>query len=298
MSMYNQKLVCSIKVNGKILREFKETVYIKFGSEYAISLKNLNTVRAIVNVFIDGDNIVPGGLVLNAGQSVDLERSIKNNNLTEGAKLKFIERTGNIEQHRGIKLEDGVVRVEYQFEVACPVIQVNDTFWKDESWKKNIVGGPYTGGAYYRDLMTKTIGTSGAVSSTMNVNGALRSVDYSKGETMKAQASSAINDYCLSNNISTSSGTVHDGMATMDWNDAGITVEGSKSTQKFSTVTVGQLEDQKHTIVLKLLGETPNNVPVLESVTVKTKQECPTCGAKNNAQSKFCSECGTGLTIY
>lgn len=298
MTMYNQKLVASIKVNGKILREFKETVYIKFGSEYAISLKNLNTVRAIVNVFIDGDNIVPGGLVLNAGQSVDLERSIKNNNLTEGAKLKFIERTGNIEQHRGIKLEDGVVRVEYQFEVARPVIQVNDTFWKDESWKKNIVGGPYTGGAYYGDLMTKTIGTSGAVSSTMNVNGALRSVDYSKGETMKAQASSATNDYCLSNNISTSSGTVHDGMATMDWNDAGITVEGSKSTQKFSTVTVGQLEDQKHTIVLKLLGETPNNVPVLESVTVKTKQECPTCGKKNKATTKFCSECGTSLIQY
>ena len=116
--MYNQKLVASIKANGKILREFKDTVYVPFSSEYSILLKNLNTVRAVVNVFIDGENVVPGGLVLNAGQEVDLERSIKNGNLTEGNKFKFIERTGAVEQHRGIKLEDGIVRIEYQFEMV------------------------------------------------------------------------------------------------------------------------------------------------------------------------------------
>ena len=65
--MYNSKLVASIKANGKVLREFKDTVYIPFGSEYSILLKNLNTVRALINIYIDGDNVVPGGLVLNAG---------------------------------------------------------------------------------------------------------------------------------------------------------------------------------------------------------------------------------------
>ena len=114
--MYNQKLVASIKSKGKILREFKDTVYIPFASEYSILLKNLNTVRAVVNVFIDGENVVPGGLVLAAGQEVELERSIKNGNLTEGNRFKFIERTGAVEAHRGIKLEDGIVRIEYQFE--------------------------------------------------------------------------------------------------------------------------------------------------------------------------------------
>ncbi len=114
--MYNSKLVASLKANGKILREFKDTVYIPFGSEYSILIKNLNTVRAIVNVYIDGENAVPGGLVVSPGQEIDLERSIKNGNMTEGNKFKFIERTGNIEQHRGVKLEDGIVRIEYQFE--------------------------------------------------------------------------------------------------------------------------------------------------------------------------------------
>ena len=53
--MYNNQLVASLKANGKILREFKDTVYIPFGSEYSFLLKNLNTTRALVNVFIDGE---------------------------------------------------------------------------------------------------------------------------------------------------------------------------------------------------------------------------------------------------
>ena len=114
--MYNNKAAVAIKVNGKVLREFKDTVYIPFGSEYSILLKNLNTVRALINVYIDGDNVVPGGLVLNAGQEVDLERAIRNGNMSEGNRFKFIERTSNIEDHRGIKLEDGLIRIEFQFE--------------------------------------------------------------------------------------------------------------------------------------------------------------------------------------
>jgi len=119
--MYQSKLAAAIKVNGKVLREFKDTVHIPFGSEYTILLKNLNTQRAVVNVFIDGDDMVPGGIVLNAGQEIDLERSVKNGNLTEGNRFKFIERTGAVEKHRGIKLEDGLVRIEFQFEQPRPI---------------------------------------------------------------------------------------------------------------------------------------------------------------------------------
>jgi len=123
--MYNQKLVASIKSKGKVLREFKDTVYIPFASEYSILLKNLNTTRAVVNVYIDGDNVVPGGLVIDAGRTIDLERWIKNGNLSEGNKFKFIERTQAIEDGpRGIKMEDGLVRIEYQFEIPRPILNI------------------------------------------------------------------------------------------------------------------------------------------------------------------------------
>jgi len=274
--MYNNKLVASLKANGKILREFKDTVYCPFGAEYSILLKNLNTVRAVVNIFIDGENIVPGGLVLNAGQEIDLERSIKNGNLTEGNRFKFIERTSKIEDGpRGIKLEDGLVRIEFQFEKPY-VPQVINTGWITAS------GG-----------MTNT---------SYNINGALRSVDWSKNGEITAQAASAsVDKYCAVNGIINKM-ELHDGMATMDSyvpkNDVGITVPGSKSTQKFQTTYMNSLETEKHTIVLKLLGETEDNKPVLKPVTTKHKPKCVTCGKQNKATAKFCTECGTALEIF
>ena len=137
--MYQSKLVASIKANSKVLREFKDTIYIPFASEYSILLKNLNTTRAVVNVFIDGENVVPGGLVIDPGRTVDLERWIKNGNLSEGNKFKFIERTSAIEDGpRGIKLEDGLIRVEYQFEVPRPVINIPQ--WSSTTLTRGISG--------------------------------------------------------------------------------------------------------------------------------------------------------------
>ena len=276
--MYGNKLAAAIKVNGKVLREFKDTVYIPFGSEYAITLKNLHTTRAVVNVFIDGDNVVPGGLVLNAGQSIDLERSIKNNNLTEGNKFKFIERTGKIEEHRGIGVEDGLVRVEYQFEHPRPIFNV----------------APVWNSSQYPGVVDKYSSWSQVSGSTsqFNVNGSLRGIDYSKGEAVKASATSAINS------VVPQSAELHDGMATMDWNDTGITVPGSKSTQSFQTTTIGLLETEKHNLVFKIVGDLGHNKPVVKPVTVKAKPKCVTCGKQNKATAKFCSECGTALEVY
>ena len=290
--MYQSKLVASLKANGKILREFKDTVYIPFGSEYSFLIKNLNTTRALVNVFIDGENVIEGGLVLNTGQEVDLERYVKNGNLREGNRFKFIERTGAVEQHRGTKLEDGLVRIEFQFEK--PPVSINTL----SDWQKNQIFNGVRFSEFKGATDKFTVTASGATYSA-NVNGVMRGVDFSNGESVKAQATAAVNNYCAQNGI-VSNAEIHDGMATMDcaFNDVGITVPGSKSTQSFSTTYMGALEDEKHTIVLRLLGETPDNKPVVKPVTVKHKPKCVTCGKQNKAHAKFCVECGTALEIF
>jgi hypothetical protein len=307
--MYESKLVASLKANGKILREFKDTVYIPFGSEYSFLLKNLNTTRALVNVFIDGEDMTPGGLVLNAGQEIDLERSIKGGNLTEGNRFKFIERTQAIEDGpRGVKLEDGLVRIEFQFEK--PPMRVSElprNIFNDinfGSLSGSIGSSEYTGvtDKYSKSINNSWIQSSGTSYST-NVNGAMRGVDWSQNGQATAQAASAsIDNYCATNGIINKI-EAHDGMATMDWmeapkNDVGITVPGSKSTQKFTTTYMNALETQKHTIVLKLLGETEDNKLVLKPVTTKHKPKCVTCGKQNKATAKFCTECGTALEIF
>jgi hypothetical protein len=280
--MYNQKMVASIKSKGQILREFKDTVYVKFGSEYSIVLKNLNTVKALVNIIIDGTDVCAGGIVVEAGRTVEIERWVKNGNMTEGNRFKFIERTGDIEQHRGVRLEDGLIRVEYQFEKLTnaytktiydqmPIIPATPYNW------------PNGTGTYPLDKMY--YGTGGNVKQT-TTGGILRGWDIN-GAVVGQASSTATYDAGSSarplNNVVS---------------DVGITVPGSKSTQQFVQMGRFPLDAEKHSIVLKLAGETEDNRPVRESVTVKAKPKCVTCGKQNKATAKFCNHCGTALEIF
>jgi hypothetical protein len=274
MMAYAHKLTAAIKANGKILRDFDGTTYLPFGSEYKIVLKNLNTVRVLINITLDGDEVCPDGLVLNPGQSVELERWIKNGNLTTGNCFKFIERSSQIEQHRGIKLEDGLIRIEFQFE--SPRQYISTPYTPPQ---------PYWGGLTYPPGV-RSIGSTNNVHDGMpcaNINSILRS-EFNISAT--AQNCSAT---LSSTPISAQSAVC---------NDVGITVPGSQSNQSFTTVSSFPVDPQKHCIVFKLLGETPDNKPVETPVTVKTKAKCDTCGTTNKMVSKFCTECGTALTVW
>lgn len=262
-------MACAIKSNGKILREFKDKVYLKFGSEFSIYIKNLNSVRALVNVYIDGSNVTPNGLVIMANSEIDFERSLANFNMNVGNKFKFIERTGDIENHRGIKLEDGLIRIEYQFEIPSPKY---NTFY----------------GAIVSPLSTFSTGTS------LGYPGILRNSSYGTLNSVNVSNTStnAIFGSCSSTSTENSIGVAS------NFNDAGITVPGSKSEQKFSTADWFPVEATKHCMVINLLGETPDNKPVVKTVTVKHKPKCTSCGSQNKAYAKFCNKCGTALTIF
>lgn len=299
--MYNTKLAAAIKVNGKILREFKDTVYVPFGSEYSIHLKNLNTVRAIVNVFIDGTNVVPGGLVLNAGQDCDLERSIANGNMNEGNKFKFIERTGAVEQHRGIKLEDGIVRIEYEFEkVYLPPLTRTfaprhiHNYYEPADYYGARLGGEWTdsslGGSGY---------SSGGKGSSMGplMGSPLRGSSLGASADMKCSMAAStvnLNNITVGASLSDIVGTPQNAVQ----NDAGITVAGGKSEQKFTTASWFATDGVKLSMVLRLLGETEDNKPVIKPVTVKAKPKCTSCGHTNKHSAKFCTQCGTSLVLF
>lgn len=116
--MYANKFAVAVKHRGKVLQEFGEIVYLPFGSEYGLLLKNLNTVRATVKVSIDGTDATEGvSLVVQPNSSIELERFIKNGNLNAGNRFKFIDRNQHVINHRGIHPEDGLLRVTFAFEV-------------------------------------------------------------------------------------------------------------------------------------------------------------------------------------
>ncbi len=271
--MYNEKLAVAIKSAGKVLREFKDQVYLPFGSEYSLLIKNMNTVRALVTVTIDGTDVGDGTeFVINPNSSVDLERSITNGNMEQGNRFKFIERTASIEQHRGIGVEDGLIRVEFKYE-RQPGPLYRPLPFNGDPWVQlyNKTGSsPDPMWSY-----TSTTHTSNSSATPRNGGSPFRS--------MQAQAQ-AQRDGSVANEELTLS-------------DAGITVPGSVSDQQFTSVASFPTEHKSHVIVLKLMGETEDSKPVKRPVNVKTKPKCTTCGRLGKATANFCTNCGTSLTI-
>lgn len=85
--------VVSVIHNNKSIRELSEEgkriTRIPFGSEYAIRLKNKSHARAYAKVYIDGTDVTGAGkIILNAGQTLDLERFLEDAN--SGKKFKFV----------------------------------------------------------------------------------------------------------------------------------------------------------------------------------------------------------------
>lgn len=261
--MYNQKLVCVVKVDGKVLREDGDTVHIPFGSEYSIFLKNLNSVKCQVKIDIDGKSISGNSaFIIDAHREIEIERSIVSGNMDAGNHFKFIERTSKIEEFKGVGAEDGLIRIEYEFERA-PILNV---------------GGPLSNGFPYYPPGVRSFNRAG-------------SALYSDtGNSMFTPAQTSIQ--CSA----AGAGDAFVNCATAQ-SDIGITVPGSASTQKFQEVADIISDGIKHVMVLRLLGQV-NEVKVSKPVTVKHKPTCTTCGKVNKATNRFCSECGTALELF
>lgn len=283
--MYNHKLAVAIKSNSKVLREFKDTVYVPFGAEYGIFIKNLDSVRVSVSVSIDGVDVADGDtFVINGNSSLELERFLKNGNLNHGNKFKFIERSSCVEKTRGIEVEDGLIRVEFQFEKRLPKVEPVPVWVKPCPYYYPYLPPHWNGGVFYGSSNNNNIdhayGFADANLSPPKGSNVLRS----RSVTAQCSNVSSVNSVGVLQN-------------TCSANPVGITVPGSISDQKFQTASSFPIEEEKHVIVLKMLGENEQGKLVNQPINVKKKPKCVTCGHVNKAVAKFCSECGTGLEI-
>ena len=112
---YADNFVVEVKQNGKILRVKNGAVYLPFGSEYSILLKNLNSVRAGIKVSIDGEDVLDNSsLVLDANSDTVLEGFLRGT--VARNRFRFINKTQEISDHRGDRADDGLLRVEFAFE--------------------------------------------------------------------------------------------------------------------------------------------------------------------------------------
>lgn len=261
--VYKKNFVAAVKVGGQVLRESNDHVELSFGSEYSVLLKNLDSVRMQARISIDGTEATPW-LIVEPGRDIEVERFVKD--LEKGNRFKFIERTERIEQHRGIKAEDGLVRIEFKREKVYDVSKVVE----HHTYHHHYDLYPYCWPPYYgRPYRYSQSGWFNSINSAQEVSGGLlRSSQNTRSVSCASTANCSVND-------------------------VGITVSGSSSDQKFQEAS-GFETDQAEVLVLHLVGKSTSG-PVKVAKTVKRKLECETCGKKNKSDAKFCKECGTSL---
>jgi hypothetical protein len=113
--MYHKRFIAVIKNRGKILREDGDVIRLPFGSTYSILLKNKNSVKAVANVEIDGEDVLQShGIIVPSNQSVEITGWMRD--MDKSNKFKFIRKTKEIQEFRGDRLDDGLVRIAYKFE--------------------------------------------------------------------------------------------------------------------------------------------------------------------------------------
>lgn len=175
--VFNSNFVATIKANGKVLNENRTTegaIYLlPFQSEYSILLKNLNSKRALVNISIDGEDVLNGNsIVILPQQTFELERFVEN--LNEGNKFKFIEKTEQISNHRGNNISDGIISISYRFEIEFPIISPNRNILRNTnsgeySWNTN--NSPLLCNSYDGSIHNSSMVYSSSVGSTISDSG-------------------------------------------------------------------------------------------------------------------------------
>lgn len=136
--MYQEKFIAVIKNRGKILREDGDVIRLPFGSTYSILLKNKNSVKAVANVEIDGEDVLQShGIIVLPNQSVEITGWMRDMGKTN--KFKFIRKTKEIQDFRGDRLDDGLVRIAYKFEIkpVCKPMVIKNPWevrYKGNDW--------------------------------------------------------------------------------------------------------------------------------------------------------------------
>jgi len=217
MMGYSNGFIATILLKNKPLREFKyrgkRTVKVPFGSEYIIRLKNKSKDPALVQVSLDGTDVLNGSeLILEAGETLDLERFVDDS--SKGKKFKFISleegaKTGEIDDP--YRKENGLIQIK--FFKAAKIQSLTDSIIKEQG---SPVPYPYYPPHPYYPQYIKTT-TDGISYPTVTCG--IKGNHYAEGVSPINFAGVASASCFVSNDLQ---------------QDKGATVEGSESTQAFS----------------------------------------------------------------
>jgi hypothetical protein len=278
------------------------TYYLQSGQEFQIEIFNPTTEVVLAKITLNNKALSQGGLVLNPGQRVFLDRYLDVSkkflfDTYEVANTKEVKKA--IENNGDIKVEFFKERTPYPYGTTLQgsgTILCGGSFGYP-SWRTNTGGyvntinGTYvTGNATYTSGNPTFTTSSASIGNLSNTSGVANTAFYNSTATMD---SLSLGDVTVSSTPIKKEArlkTLGNVLRSAKTMETGRVEQGSYSDQKFKTVNKDFEYLAFHTVEYKLL-------PVSQKINtvddLKVKVYCTNCGTKLGKGHKFCSSCGT-----
>ena len=270
------------------------TYYLQKGQEFQIELFNPTSNVILAKIHLNGKVISQGGLVINPGQRVFLDRYLD-------VAQKFLFDTYEVGKSDEVKKaieKNGDIKVEFYNERQenQPIRITPDWTYRPHIYYSNTnIGGSYSTGTDPKYLRTST---SGTLSTNSFVNGSITS-------TNAGSFTSSVSTANLSNTNS-----FYNSEVTLDFLDSFDAVKDvkkspvrSKKSIETGRVEKGSHSDQEFNYVNKSFEYSPfytleyKILPISQKVNtvadINVKRYCTNCGSKLGKADKFCANCGT-----
>lgn len=272
------------------------TYYLQSGQEFQIEIFNPTTEVVLAKITLNNKALSQGGLVLNPGQRVFLDRYL------DVAK-KFLFDTYEVANTNEVKKaieNNGDVKVEFfrervqQYLGSSLTLQGSGTYggsFGNPTWVTN------TGG-YVHNINGSTCTTGNAtftstsanIGNLSNTSGVVNTAFYNSSVTMDSFNASDVTYSQRTEPVKKSKLRTLSSMVRSKSIETGRVEQGSSSDQTFKTVNKDFEYFAFHTVEYKLLPVS-QKINTVEDLNVKVY--CTNCGAKLGKGHKFCSSCGT-----
>ena len=290
ISAPNTVPTANIAVNKSRLKVYKNTgsmptYYLQKGQEFQIELANPTTDVILAKIILNGKPISQGGLVLNPGQRVFLDRYL---DVAKKFLFDTYEVSGSDEMKAAIA-NNGDFKVEFYRERT----PYQNPYLYEPFWTNNL--GTYNGGSgtptdFLRSgngninlsLQSSNATYSANLGDTTNKQNCVSTYTSSEPTldwiTDAIKSSPAVNDSKLRTRSLAKKSI-----------ETGRVEKGSDSKQEIKYVDKSFEYTAFHTIEYKMLPES-QKINTIADISVRVY--CTNCGAKLGKTDKFCGKCG------
>lgn len=272
---YREQYVLAVVVNGKIQKETNDVVVLPFGAEYQLRLKNKSRKRAVADVHIDG-RVAAKGVVIQADGTLDLERFVDGSSLSNGPRFK-LAKTSDPKVSQPDDVENGLIHVNFYPE-KDPVVTERHVI--HEEHKHYCTHHINCHCNHIKCFHGHCCGSCPNCHGLWNGPFYGSSVDSNSFSTKGLSAGGGGTVSAMAMNCGTQMGSAP---AFSDDSEAAATVEGSLSSQSFSTTFVDVDLSKCVTLTIKLRGVN------------QLVDQCG-CGFKRKDES-YCPRCGKQLAV-